>query len=1006
MARLTGSAALLKGAPMRRAIFTGILVLMLSQTGASQPTEQRHVLVIHSYHAGFVWTDRMAQGIRDGLLESFPHLQLHHEFMDTKRHFEGLDSPAVHSFAQMLEARYAERPLSAVVVCDDNAFRFAMDHYERLFAGLPIVFCGVNHFAPALVPSRAPVTGIIESVDRQRTIDLALELHPQADRVFLITDQTTSGAGNQEMLAEAEARYGDNVDFLFASEDGVPTMEQLLDQLRRLDQRTVVLHVDFFRDGDDRYFDPDVALRMISDASPAAVYCSADMYMPHGAVGGYVVDSYEHGLVAGQTVERLLSGTPIDQLPIRPYGGTHFMFDQQQLAEFSIDRASLPANSTIINQPVSLYDEYRPIFWAAGITIVFLLALVFMLLWAITRRRAAERLLRESEARLRLLVDSADDLVLLFTPDGRIEYYNGPDHYGLAAENVVGCTPEQVTDAESARHLVRFIQQVGQTGQPVTIEARLRWGRQNPWLLQHIYPVHDGSGRLAGVGLIGRNTTALRQSRQALAESETRYRTLFEEALNPIFIVSSDGRYVDANRAALEFTERRRPQLIGREVWEFADPQEIDKIRAEHQPFDQRRTVETEYHINGTVKTLLLNVIPVERDGTTVLFGIGQDITDRKRAEQELRHSLRELQAINAIARAAARGDQHLIAQAATDAVAELLEVDYARLWINEGDDLELAASWGLSETANAAVKTVPRTGDLVETRLVEQVPDCPTGKLGLGDDDLPLGSYLFQPIFSAGQMLGALWLASAEPGRLNAATVDELALIIDPLAAGLAVARSRQSEARAAKNLRREVTRRSVLLRELNHRVRNNLAMVIALLQMTRTTDAAAADALQSASRRIEAMAKVHGMLSRTEWHDLSLHALINDVCHPLVSRLGRDGTRLEVNVEPRNIQITPKQANAVALILQELTAGALRAQTTGGALEVRANRQPDGALHVAMVSPSADAADPTTQDPADVLTENRGLELVRGLTEHDLQGNFTLRQDSTGTVAELKIP
>lgn len=991
---------------MRWIPLAGVFGLMLCMTGVARAVEQHHVLVIHSYHAGFVWTDRMIQGMRDGLHKDYPHVQLHHEFMDTKRHFEGLNSPSIQSFARMIQSRYSEQPLSAVVVCDDNAFRFAMARYERLFAGLPIVFCGVNHFDPSLLPADAPVTGIIESVDRLRTIDLARRLHPQATQAFLITDQTTSGAGNKEMLTAAEARYGDALDFVFASANGVPAMQQLLDQLRQLGQHTIVLHVDFFRDGNDQYFDPDVAMRMISEASPAPVYCSGDMYMPHGAVGGYVVDSYEHGLVAGQTTGKLLSGMPIDQLPIRRYGRTHYMFDQKQLAEYGIAQTSLPADSIIINQPSSLYDRYRPLFWAAGVTIVFLLGLILLLLWAMARRRVAERLLRESEARLRLLVDSADDLVLLLSPDGRIEYYNGPDHYGLLAEHVVGCTPEQVTDAESARQLMRFVQQVGQTGQPVTVETRLQWGRQNPWLLQHIYPVHDDSGRLAGVGLIGRNTTALRQSRQALAESETRYRTLFEEALNPIFIVSAQGKYIDANRAALEFTERRRPQLIGREVWEFADPDRLDEVRAEHQPFVDRRTVETEYHINGRVKTLLLNVLPIERDGRTVLLGIGQDITDRKRAEQELRQSLRELQAINAIARAAARGDQQLIAQAATDAAVELLEVDYARLWISEGDDLVLAASWGLSESANAAVRTVPRTGDLVETKLIENVQVSPTGKLGLGDDDLPLGSFLFQPIFSAGQMLGALWLASGEPQRVDAATVDELALIIDPLAAGLAVARSRQSEARAAKNLRREVTRRSVLLRELNHRVRNNLAMVIALLQMTRTADAAATEALQSASRRIEAMAKVHGMLSRTEWHDLSLHALINDVCHPLVSRLGEGGARLEIAVEPRNIQITPKQANAVALILQELTAASIHSCRGGSVLKVRAKRQDSGGLTIAVISdPGADGA-AAPEDPTGALADNRGLELVRGLTEHDLQGNFTLHHDSTGTVAQLTIP
>ena len=138
---------------------------------------------------------------------------------------------------------------------------------------------------------------------------------------------------------------------------------------------------------------------------------------------------------------------------------------------------------------------------------------------------------------------------------------------------------------------------------------------------------------------VAERTTELRQVNAALSTSERRYRTLFEEALNPILLVDEEGRYIDANQAGLDFLECGREDLVGMRVWDFTPPALLEQQQKEHAPFMAPRTLETEYLVHGTIKTLLLNVVPMEVEGQAILYGIGHDITERKEAEDALRES-------------------------------------------------------------------------------------------------------------------------------------------------------------------------------------------------------------------------------------------------------------------------------------------------------------------------------------------------------------------------------
>jgi PAS domain S-box-containing protein len=136
-------------------------------------------------------------------------------------------------------------------------------------------------------------------------------------------------------------------------------------------------------------------------------------------------------------------------------------------------------------------------------------------------------------------------------------------------------------------------------------------------------------------GSLFANMVARIRDEEALRVSEEQYRTLFENFLNPVFIAGDDGRFTDANVAAMDFMERSVEDIREHSLEDW-----LPGIKAVMPPAPERqpvpRTIETEYTVNGKTKTLLMNVVPFTIRGKTLLYGLGQDITARKMAEREV----------------------------------------------------------------------------------------------------------------------------------------------------------------------------------------------------------------------------------------------------------------------------------------------------------------------------------------------------------------------------------
>ena len=134
----------------------------------------------------------------------------------------------------------------------------------------------------------------------------------------------------------------------------------------------------------------------------------------------------------------------------------------------------------------------------------------------------------------------------------------------------------------------------------------------------------------------------LKKAQNALMESENKYRTLFEKNKNPIIVFDENGNFKDSNDATLEFMEIKRTELLTKNLSDFIFNHKDVKTIEDEEFWFNGNILEVKFNINGKCKILDLTITPIKLDHKNIIFGVGNDITERKKAEEGILRSLKE----------------------------------------------------------------------------------------------------------------------------------------------------------------------------------------------------------------------------------------------------------------------------------------------------------------------------------------------------------------------------
>jgi|GEM_PF-1325139 len=298
---------------------------------------------------------------------------------------------------------------------------------------------------------------------------------------------------------------------------------------------------------------------------------------------------------------------------------------------------------------------------AAGVLSLLLLMLFVRNLVSGQRERARSVAAAfEQEQWFRTTLNSIGDAVMATDADGRVTYVN------RIAERLSGWT-----QAEAQGRPVETVFRIVNEDTRKTVEdpvAKVRATGLIVGLANHTvllakdgaeYPIDDSAapiqgkdGKMTGVVLVFHDVTGQRKASRELARSEARKSAIVSNALDAIITIDHRGHVLEFNPAAEEIFGYKAADVIGKEMAQFIVP---EKYRSAHRngishyistgegPILNKRTELTGLRADGSEFSVELAITPIEGEEKPLFTGHLRDITERKRAEHELRETAARL---------------------------------------------------------------------------------------------------------------------------------------------------------------------------------------------------------------------------------------------------------------------------------------------------------------------------------------------------------------------------
>ena len=260
----------------------------------------------------------------------------------------------------------------------------------------------------------------------------------------------------------------------------------------------------------------------------------------------------------------------------------------------------------------------------------------------IEERTKMEKALHESEARFRHIIDNASDMIYETDRQGNSTYFNPNaciimkfSKEELLGRNYLSLIRKDYRNIAKKFYKKQFLDKIPNTYFEF---PAIKGDGSEIWLGQNVQPIIE-KGVVKGFQAVARDITQRKKTEIALAESERRYRSIFEESRDVIYVTDTEGRFLEINQSGLElfgYTREEIKDIVASDTYVYPDARLTFVKELESNGYVRDYELQLKKRDGTPIDCLLSAIIRRSADGKVRYQGIIRDITQHKQSEEAL----------------------------------------------------------------------------------------------------------------------------------------------------------------------------------------------------------------------------------------------------------------------------------------------------------------------------------------------------------------------------------
>jgi PAS domain S-box-containing protein len=584
----------------------------------------------------------------------------------------------------------------------------------------------------------------------------------------------------------------------------------------------------------------------------------------------------------------------------------------------------------------------------------------------IAERKNAERILSETQKYTRMLIDSSLDMICASDKQGYVTEFNAAAQrtFGYTLEEVLGKHVSMLyaNPKERIRISEKFLYKSGTFAGEV-INKKKGGELFTAYLSASVLKNKDGE--IVGAMGVSRDITEIKRAEEQIRLSEERYRAIYSQAYIGIAQIGLGGEILQANDQYSDILGYKISELRNMNVMDVTHPDDKDLTRRLRDQITRGKidnfTCEKKYiHKNGSViySSLTASLVRNAEGKPDYTICVIQDITAKKKAEEEMRLQAAKMNAI-------IESSSHLI---------WTVDDNYKLTSFNHNYAQMVRESYGVQ----ARVGQVINKGKMVSSR---EYNSFWNKKYEAAFNGLPQhfetsladkkGNVFWREIY-LNPIFGADGLVKEVSGIGHDVTEKKL----------------------AEERIKQSLHEKEVLLKEVHHRVKNNLQVISSILnlQSSYVKDKNTLAMLKESQNRIKSMAFIHESLYQTkDFSNINFSEYVTNLSRNLVHSYEMSEGNIGLELDIDQVLLNLDQSIPCGLIINELITNSLKYAFRGrkkGLITVTVKQKGEN-----MQISIADNGVGLPQKVDYRNTESLGLQLVVTLTEQ-LNGKIKLER------------